>query len=261
LIPDSRADRVALEGRTQRAPVVGLQPASGPARRGTPADIDDWQKRLAADDQLVRLLEWEGFDGPESEKLYRALMEYGTAVIGAWLQSGGILAKCREKGVRVPDGEIADELLSSSTEREDITTDTIARAVVGFRDNVLKPHKWSSARGATLKTFFIGQALMRFANEYRDWLRARRKRPQTEPLEGALAHAVMPSPEAALLRREELHAELMGVRDRRVRQIVVLHALGYRHKEIAELLDLGSDKVVETQLYRLRKREKRDDVA
>jgi hypothetical protein len=36
---------------------IALQPASTPdAQRSTPVDIDDWQERLAADDELVRRL-------------------------------------------------------------------------------------------------------------------------------------------------------------------------------------------------------------
>ena len=219
-----------------------------------PANIDDWEARLAADDELVRLLEWEGFEGPESEKLYTALMEYGHAVLGAWLKTGVALSRCREKRVRVPEGDLPRVLMADDAEREDLVANTVARAVVGFRETVLKTHKWSAARGATLKTFFVGQVLLRFGNEYRDWLTDRRKRPSSVPIDlvdGGVAQN--PGPEAALIGREELHRQILGIPTRRLRQAAVLHALGYQHQEIAELLGLPSSKAVEMHLYRLRK--------
>ncbi len=239
-----------------------LQPSWPPPNRITvPTDVNDWEARLAADDDLIRFLAWEGYEGVEAEKLYKALMEYGHQVIGAWICTAVILSKCREKGVKVPD-TLDPILVQEAHEREDLTANTIARAVVAFRDKVLKRGKWTASRGATLKTFFIGQALFRFATEYRDWLKERRRRLPTVPIEPRTApdelHA---GAEAIVVARETLRLSIDEIGDPIVRQMAVLSALGYTHREIAELLELGSSKVVETRLYRLRKREDRNDAA
>ncbi len=57
----------------------------------------------------------------------------------------------------------------------------MAVALNKFRDTVLRRHRWDSTRGATIKTYFIGQCLIHFSNIYRSWIAelhvARRQEP------------------------------------------------------------------------------------
>jgi hypothetical protein len=53
----------------------------------------------------------------------------------------------------------------------ELAQETVAKALRHFHDDVLVPGKWDSRRGATLRTYFIGQCLIRFANIYRRWWR------------------------------------------------------------------------------------------
>ncbi|MGA8635247.1 MAG: hypothetical protein WB805_10360 [Candidatus Dormiibacterota bacterium] len=86
-----RAPNPAPQAAPSRPLIVDLQPVEARLeRRRAPGDIDDWEARLAADDELIRELAWESYSGPESEKLYKALAEYGTQIIGAWVFTGAI---------------------------------------------------------------------------------------------------------------------------------------------------------------------------
>jgi DNA-directed RNA polymerase specialized sigma24 family protein len=240
---------------------VDLQPLQGTqSRQRTPENIDDWEARLAADDELIKMLAWESYSGQESEKLYSQLAEYGTQIIGAWLYTGLIFSKCAAKGIRAQ--EFANPIpVKLAYEREDIVVDTVSRAVVGFRDTVLKKGKWSAARGATLKTFFIGQALIRFVNVYRAWVEARRL--PTTPLLDSLpvTDPHLGDPQLHLTQKEDLREGLATVEDATVRNILALEGLGYDQAQIAEILGLPSPKSVEMRKYRRRRQQGDSDVA
>lgn len=45
----------------------------------------------------------------------------------------------------------------------------MAKALDRFRADVLLAKKWDYRKGASLRTYFIGQCLIRFANIYRRW--------------------------------------------------------------------------------------------
>lgn len=53
---------------------------------------------------------------------------------------------------------------------DELANETVAVALNKFRDTNLRRHRWDSTRGATIKTYFIGQCLIRFPNIYRSWL-------------------------------------------------------------------------------------------
>jgi DNA-directed RNA polymerase specialized sigma24 family protein len=121
--------------------------------------------RLAGDADLVSALREQGFEGPDWDFVVNELVKYGIAVLGGWVRRGVIKSKCAQKGIRVP--ETPEHIRSNSQALEDIVAETVAEAIVYFRDDVLVPGVWDPSKGAALKTFFIGQCMKRYANVLR----------------------------------------------------------------------------------------------
>jgi hypothetical protein len=127
------------------------------------------RQRIADDVNLITWLALNGFEGPSYEEFASELAKYGFAVIKAWIMKGVIFVRCREKGL----GGLAEPPLGVLTERDvadELASETVAKALRHFRDDVLMTARWDAARGASIKTFFIGQCLIRFPNIYRSWL-------------------------------------------------------------------------------------------
>jgi len=125
---------------------------------------------------------------------------------------------------------------------------------------VLIPRVWRPDGGASLETFFVGQCLIRFANVYRRWLRengcggadvlddtGRRSDTPIElaPIGRTTLH--YGNPEAGVA----LESYLGVTADPVTRSILSYVADGYRHEEIAQLLDLSVG-AVKSRLYHLR---------
>jgi DNA-directed RNA polymerase specialized sigma24 family protein len=206
--------------------------------------------RLEADQALMLRLSVEGFDGRTWEQVARALAEYGYAVVLAWARTGLIFSKCREKGIRVL--AVAGMLTSApDQEAEDLARDTVAEAIVAFRERVLKARRWDPAKRASLATFFIGACLLQFPNRYRSWeLRWARQRRHVL-LDVEMAAPAPDNPEHEVLARSAAIALLARVPDAESRQIVALRADGYALEEIAELTGLSAA-AVKSRLHRMR---------
>jgi DNA-directed RNA polymerase specialized sigma24 family protein len=154
----------------------GLSPV---AARGTDTALEEWLQseqlplaeqvdRLAADSALYADLRRQGFTGQDYQYVETVLARYGHAIIAGWLTRRTIEAKCREKKLRhVPNLEEVDLGISDVDE---IADETVAEALFYFRDRVLIPGKWEPRRGASLRTFFIGQCLIRFVGVMNRWL-------------------------------------------------------------------------------------------
>lgn len=183
---------------------------------------------------------WREYSGPSWSRFARALAEYGLTVISSWCRSGKIFVECARKGCGLSPGEISgDDVLGLAGE-------TVAVAIHKFRENVLIPRKWRPDKGASLKTFFIGQCVFRFPNIYRRWLREREGsyrgcRPPPEP------RAAGDNPEVAVRLRRRLRA----IDDDTLRRIVVMDGEGYNDREIAKATGL-SRRAVEGRLSRFR---------
>jgi DNA-directed RNA polymerase specialized sigma24 family protein len=138
--------------------------------------------------------------------------------------------------------------------------ETVAKALYHFRTDVLLKKKWDYRKGASLRTYFVGQCLIRFANVYRRWLaNEMRNRPplradETELLERD-SKAKSPADEAAdwAIAREAL----ARVRDPRVRRAMILRAVGRSHGEIAIELEV-TERAVERMLANQRDRFRRE---
>src|SRR6266851_10299402 len=98
--------------------------------------------RLQADADLMFRLSEEGFGGRAWQEVARALAEYGHAVIRAWVITGQIFQRCRRmKGLSWPPASAAPRV-PDPEEAWDLATDTVAAALVNFRDRVLAVGKW-----------------------------------------------------------------------------------------------------------------------
>lgn len=217
--------------------------------------VDLWEMRLAADQELVALLAWEGYRGPQSDLLYQALAEYGWAVMRAWIGSGAIFGKCRSHGLRGL-GE-TPRRVSNEADVEELASDVVSAAIVAFRDEVLRRGLWNPTGGASLKTFFIGQCLIRFVSIHRNWSHrvGREANLVADAIRDARS-AGIGRPDELVTLRDEVARAALSMTDPILREIVVLNDAGCSHREIARHVGLGSAKAVERRLHKHRHHDK-----
>jgi hypothetical protein len=211
--------------------VQAVQPQAGDHPPGVPQrwlqEYDRTEEarqldRLVADQDLVTRLGLQGFQGPEYDVFATELAKYGLAVIRGWLFRRVIFAKCRERGFGGLPEPPADALRDRDTV-EELACETVAVALVHFRDDVLLVGRWVSSGGATLKTYFIGQCLIRFPNVYRRWLREVPREPAVDPHQvPALDESTVDGPERQTLDRVEVRRLLGHIDDPRVKEALVL---------------------------------------
>lgn len=213
--------------------------------------------RLMGDLALLEAIKSAGFVGRDYDEFEGQLIKYGTGVLGGWCGRGLILAKVKEKyGWTLPpppDGAFVGEAIDS------VVMETVAIAIVRFRDDVLCRGVWNPRRGASLNTFFVGQCLIRFPAVYRRWLRE-------EAGDGTVAggsaldlellgqlSTQMLSPEQLVLKKTEAETALQRIPDARVRVALILENDGYTQEEIAGRLGVTT-KTVERMLANSRSR-------
>ncbi len=219
-------------------------------------DVD----RLAWDRRLLDRVMWSGYTGPSWEKFAYRLVAYGLRVIQAWIFSGEIVNKCTSKGWG--QGLKDDPLMRRPGVAEELANATVAEAIVKFRDEVLIPGKWDPTRGASLKTFFIGQALMRYRNVYRSWWRAERRQwelDQHHPGRPQPQEPTYPAADARVLDRERL-AEIARDVQPLTLAIAAYWAENWTWDEIAEITGL-SVPAAKSRLDRLHKKMNRQEPA
>ena len=214
---------------------------------------------MEADAALMLRLSVEGFEGTTWRRVAEALVEYGYTVMRSWVVTGHVFVKLREKGRPL-------ESPTAGIPRQDaleLAEDTVAEAIVHFRDRVLKHGGWDPAKGASLTTFFIGNCVMfQFPNLYRAWRAERAKGVRHSSLadgdERDSMIARLSSPD------DPAHEVVSGDHSRRAtaeilepvtseinKTILRLRADGFGIDEIAELVDLDY-KAVESRIYRAR---------
>ncbi len=133
-----------------------VEPGAGFAREAESVD------RLAADAELIHLLMWAQYEGHEWRKFREALAQYGVAVLKKWILSGQIFRECIAKGF----GAIHRRRRNDEEEALGIAGETVARAIVFFRERVLVRGVWDPSRGASVRTYFIGACILHFPNVY-----------------------------------------------------------------------------------------------
>lgn len=191
-------------------------------------------------------------DTPEEwDRLSDDLARYGHSVLRAWIADGTVFSRI--------DGLLHIRLAPSSDLRDDpdaateLAGLTVAVAIVAFRCQLEHGSTWDPRRGASLRTYFIGQCLMRFPNEYRRWLREYRAGACLAP---ALHTSDLPDPHPGPDQAAVLHLEALRVlaeAPARTRTALAHAAVGYSQREVAIRLDT-TPKSVEMILRRHRKR-------
>lgn len=210
---------------------------------------------IAADQEIMLRLSVEGFGGRAWVEVSEALVQYGWAVMEAWIITGQVFVKCGEK--HLGGGTLAPP--RGGMPRDDavqLASDTVGDAIVNFRDNVLARGQWDPSRGASLATFFIGNCLLRFVNHYRKWRATTMRERVQEDVEPE--PRASDDPAAIVVEDERLREILSPLTDPHNRAILLLDADGHGVEEIAVLLDM-TYKQVETRLYRSRRQLGRGD--
>ena len=212
-------------------------------------------RRLEADQTLVLRLNLEGFNGPTWERLSRALVEYGVAVMAAWISTGIVYAKLKRLGIRVAPASTNGRPMSD-VDLDELAFETVAEATLSFR-TILAAGKWNPGRGATLATFFVGNCLLRFPNVLRDWKKERERHSGVRSLDDpSLRPPSLRSAELVVIEQwseadleKRVFASAKAGRDQ---EVLKLLAHGYSLPEIAELTGLGY-RQVSNRVYRIRK--------
>jgi DNA-directed RNA polymerase specialized sigma subunit, sigma24 homolog len=217
--------------------------------------------RLAGDRDLAAALRAEGFAGRNYDFFAAEIAKYGWAVICGWIYKGQIRAEVARKGFGALEPE--PRLGAMVDDAEGLADETVVLALRAFRDNVLVPGMWDPAKGASLRTFFVGQCLRQFSNVYKRWRREELRsytEPQAPPATAEWADEFEDGPstplapdasEAAQL-RDELRRAFGKITDERVRSAFYLSVThGFTHAQIGEKLGMTA-KAVESAIARAR---------
>jgi len=210
------------------------------------------QERIAEDVDLVTWLAMQGFTGPDYTLFATELAKYGNAVIIAWIRRGLILARVRERGLgglhEPPPGA-----LNRPDVAEELAGETVAKALHYFREKVLIGKRWDPTKGASIKTFFVGQCLFQFANVYRYWLKNEASIPDIlvddlAVIDRPLARTPRTDPAELAAIRAEIDTRLKDV-PKRTRAVMVLTAADWPQADIAERLGTTVKAVQRTLEY------------
>ncbi len=227
-----------------------LQPVAwSDLARFEPSDEAKRLARLEGDKDLYARLMLRGYVGPEYDHFAKALVEYALPVLRAWIFSGTIFARCQQKGFGGLPRSRAQIPLS---ECQDLAVDTIVNSLDAFRRKVLIPARWNPTKGASLKTFFVGQCVLQFPNAYRSWFaRVARQLPLADPVLVDELVSREPRPDTGALLSEAMRS----LAPDSMKLIETARRLGYTNAEIAEVLST-TEKSVETRIARHRKKRK-----
>ena len=251
--------------------------SSGPVKQDSPPSLEspDWLNayehlaeaerlaRLDVDRQLVAELRANNFTGVHWDYYAIELTKYGLAVLTGWSIRGLILDKVRRRGfggLPAPrDDSLTDPVMAAS-----VAGETVVNALIAFRKDVLIPGVWDPAKGASIKTFFIGQCLKQFANVYRAWHHETYGDASFNAVDAAeIPEAGFGHHEDVVVRvstQHEIRRVLATIKDPRVKQAFVLSSAGHSHVEIARRLGV-TDKAVERMMANERDRQRRENVA
>ncbi|HEX5996635.1 MAG TPA: hypothetical protein VFY84_15955 [Jiangellales bacterium] len=116
------------------------------------------RERVAEDADLIMWLALNGFAGEDYRRFAHELARYGYAVMLAWIRKGVIFGKCRERGLGgLPEPPVG--AITRPDVAEELAGETVAKSLHYFRENVLLRRQWDPTRGASIKSYFIGQCL------------------------------------------------------------------------------------------------------
>lgn len=208
-------------------------------------------ERLNADLEVINDLRIDGFAGPRWETFAHILLGYSFQVLTTWIRRGVIFEKCVQKGIRHFSGTPRLPRFPYD-EAEDLTQEVLREAIDHFRVDVLIPGKWDPRKGASLKTYFIGQCLLRFPGCYARWY-SRYAKHASARRTGVVRLDISQADPATLAIRRARIAHALHDLDPETRVIVELRAQKFRLDEIAELMET-SVPAIKSKLHRLKKR-------
>lgn len=221
---------------------------------------EDRVDRLAGDRELAAALRAEGYRGRNYDLFANEIAKYGWAVIRGWIFKGQIRSEVKRKGFGALEPE--PRIGSMLEDAESLADETVVLALIAFRDKVLVPGKWDPTKGASLRTFFVGQCLLQFSNVYKRWRREELRsyaEPQAPPtaawvddFEESPSTPVAPDASEAAQAKDELRGAFGRIKDERVRSAFYLSVThGFTHAEIGEKLGMTA-KAVESSIARAR---------
>lgn len=217
------------------------------------SDESDRVDLIAADADLQVRLALQQYEGPEWDVFATELACYGLGVLTGWMRKGLIFARCRAKNI----GLAPLSRQFTNDEIDELVGETVAKALYHFRVDVLMKNRWSQTGGASLRTFFLGQCMLRFANVYRAWREHEDQAARTflcdddQVLE--LFSPPLPGPDRQVI-SDLVTTDLLGrIKNDRLRKAMWLTGAGHTQAEIAA--ELGcTEKAVERMLSHERRR-------
>jgi RNA polymerase sigma factor (sigma-70 family) len=241
------------------------EPAGVRASPREDADLEeqrDQVDRLQGDRVLLEELRAEGYVGRKYTVFATVLAKYGVAVIRGWIRQGVILAKVRERSFGgLPPEPRRRALNEDEDTAEELANETVAIALVMFRDKVLIPGRWDPSKGASLSTFFVGQCLMQFGNVYKRWRTEYMSRPEAVEPESDVFQGTVEDMAHQSVIKDEARRVLSLVKDPRAREAFWLHAVnGEPFHDIARRLGM-TEKAVEKMIARARKQVREEGAA
>jgi RNA polymerase sigma factor (sigma-70 family) len=217
--------------------------------------------RLAGDRELAEALRADGFRGRNYDFFATEIAKYGWAVIRGWIYKGQIRGEVARKGFGALEPEPRPGAMIEDA--ESLADETVVLALGAFRDKVLVPGRWDPSKGASLRTFFVGQCLLQFSNVYRRW-RGEELRSYTEPqappstvewaddFEDGPSTPLAPDAGESAQIQDELRRAFGRIKDERARSAFYLSAMhGFTHGQIGEKLGMTA-KAVESAIARAR---------
>jgi RNA polymerase sigma factor (sigma-70 family) len=217
--------------------------------------------RLAGDRDLAAALQADGFQGRNYDFFATEIAKYGWAVIRGWIYNGQIRGEVARKGFGALDPEPRPGAIIEDA--EGLADETVVLALSAFRDKVLVPGTWDPSKGASLRTFFVGQCLLQFSNVYKRWRREELRsyaEPQAPPATAEWADEFEEGPSTPLAPdasetaqiKDELRRAFGRITDERVRSAFYLSVThGFTHAQIGEKLGMTA-KAVESAIARAR---------
>ena len=200
--------------------------------------------RLAGDAELEADLRAQGFEGEDWDFIANELARYGVAVLSGWMRDGVIHDRLAEQNVKAPHLPLS--VTQDRDAREAIAMDAVADALNKFREKVLIAGVWDPTKGASLKTFFIGQCKFRYANAVRRWEKGgldldADELPTTET--GTLEWHRVTGVEDDVIRTVTAQAILEGASNERAARALAMDACKYPNAEIAADLGMTTEAV------------------
>lgn len=243
-----------------RQPSEPLQPVADRDSDDDELPEDEHLDRLLGDSDLLYRLQVSGYAPEEWRRPSEEFGRYGYDVLVGWMFTGRIWHEVFRKTGRHP--RRPDNPFDEDTIRQ-LCADTVINGLEAFLENVLKNNKWDPQRGASLKTYFVGQCCFQFENVLRSHYRQLKRNREDvvkDPSDWEELQGTNEGADARILRHELKSDALATVSSAKARDAFALQWLGYSEAEIAERLGEPDEKTIENMLgYQRRKARKRGE--